>query len=188
MIKRLFIDVETTGLDPKLNGIRQISGIIEIDGKEVERFDFKVRPFKNDIIEQSALDISGVTKADLMTYDPADIVQSELLEIFGKHVDKYDKSDKFYFIAYNSPFDNNFMREWFKKLNDKYFGSWFHHDICVMRKAVDVHSNTGIILKSYSLSSVAEYYKVAKADDERWHDSMFDAEVTRGVYNILNKV
>jgi uncharacterized protein YprB with RNaseH-like and TPR domain len=34
----LFIDIESTGLDPKRNGIIQIAGIIEINGEVKEKF------------------------------------------------------------------------------------------------------------------------------------------------------
>ena len=43
-MKLLFFDLETTGTNPARHGIHQISGIVEIDGVEQERFDFKVRP------------------------------------------------------------------------------------------------------------------------------------------------
>jgi oligoribonuclease (3'-5' exoribonuclease) len=32
-MKRVFIDLETTGIDEKINGILQIAGIIDIDKK-----------------------------------------------------------------------------------------------------------------------------------------------------------
>jgi DNA polymerase-3 subunit epsilon len=43
-MKLFFFDLETTGVNPGKNGIHQISGEIVIDGKTMERFDFKVQP------------------------------------------------------------------------------------------------------------------------------------------------
>lgn len=43
--KFLYFDVETTGTDPAKHDIIQLSGIIEWDGKEVDRFDYRVKPF-----------------------------------------------------------------------------------------------------------------------------------------------
>ena len=39
-MKELFFDLETTGTNPGKHGIHQISGLIRIDGKELEKFDF----------------------------------------------------------------------------------------------------------------------------------------------------
>ena len=47
MLKLLFFDLETAGLNPNENGIHQISGCIEIDSEEKECFDFKVAQIQN---------------------------------------------------------------------------------------------------------------------------------------------
>lgn len=44
MIKILFFDCETTGIDPKKNAIHQLSGIMDIDGIIKETFDYKIKP------------------------------------------------------------------------------------------------------------------------------------------------
>ena len=43
-MKILFFDLETTGVKFWKNGIHQISGIVDIDGQEIESFDIKLRP------------------------------------------------------------------------------------------------------------------------------------------------
>ena len=43
-MKLVFFDLETTGVNPGKNGIHQISGTVEIDGVEQEKFDFHVQP------------------------------------------------------------------------------------------------------------------------------------------------
>lgn len=40
-MKLLYIDTETTGVDPMQNGIVQISGCIEVDGELKEEFDLR---------------------------------------------------------------------------------------------------------------------------------------------------
>ena len=43
-VKKIFYDLETTGVDHRRNGIHQLAGCIEIDGEIVESFNFKVAP------------------------------------------------------------------------------------------------------------------------------------------------
>jgi DNA polymerase-3 subunit epsilon len=67
-MKLFFFDLETTGVNPGKNGIHQISGEIVIDGKTMERFDFKVQPNPKCVIEEPALQVAGVTREQVMAY------------------------------------------------------------------------------------------------------------------------
>lgn len=187
-MKLIFIDVETTGFDPYKNGIHEISGIIEIDGKIEDTFKLSVAPFETDIIESSALDVSGVDESQVKKYSSPDKILSEIKSIFGRHIDKYDKKDKFFLLAYNSPFDDQFLRAFFKKNNDNYYGSWVRKDICVMRLAIDYLLDKEVVLGSYKQSEVAEYFGLADKNDKRWHDSSFDTEITRKIYRKIKGI
>ena len=57
MSKLFFYDLETTGTRYWKNGIHQISGAIMIDGEIKEKFNFKVKPHKDCVIEDEALAI-----------------------------------------------------------------------------------------------------------------------------------
>ena len=48
--KILWVDTETTGTDPGKNGIIQLAGVLEINGQEISSFDYKIRPFAEDVI------------------------------------------------------------------------------------------------------------------------------------------
>ncbi len=182
--KKLFTDIETTGLDPVMNGIHQIAGIIVVDDKEVERFNFKVKPFEQDLVETEALKVSDVTYDEITTYEEPEIIHEKLLKIIGKYCNKFNKKDKFHFIAYNSPFDNSHWRQWFKKCDDKYFGSFFFTpDICVMRQTALYLQNERHKLMNFKLATVAEYLRIIKdEDDTQWHDAMADIDITKKIY------
>lgn len=68
MVKLLYFDCETTGLDPKVCAIVQMAGFVVIDGQEVARFDIKCRPWNGSQIEDRALAIQGRTKEDVLGY------------------------------------------------------------------------------------------------------------------------
>ncbi len=120
-MKVLYFDVETTGTDPKVNDIVQLSGLIEIDGKIKEKFDFKMRPqdnglpgfIKNAIVDPEALAINGLTEEEIWNFADPKEVHKEIVKIFAKYIDKYDKSDKFYPAGYNVRFDLVYGILWF---------------------------------------------------------------------------
>ena len=53
MIK-IYYDLETTGVDPRKNGIHQMSFLIEQDNELVRELNMKVRPRDNAIYEPEA--------------------------------------------------------------------------------------------------------------------------------------
>ena len=108
--KLLFFDVETTGVDAE-NGIWSMSGIYERNGKVVDAFHQLVAPFEDDVIHPEALAMSGRTIPELMSYKPPREALTGLLSFMGKHVNKFDKQDKFTMVAYNAQFDDDFLRQ-----------------------------------------------------------------------------
>jgi DNA polymerase-3 subunit epsilon len=46
MKKLLYLDLETTGLDPKTNSIHEIGAIVEIDGFVAGEFEIKLKQKK----------------------------------------------------------------------------------------------------------------------------------------------
>jgi DNA polymerase-3 subunit epsilon len=185
-MKKCFIDVETTGLSSTQNGIHQISGIIEI-GDKLETFNFHVRPFERDIIVVKALEVSGVTEEDLKTdkYENPRIVYGKFCNLLEKYVDKFDPKDKFLFIAYNAPFDYQFIRQWFTKNGDKYFGSYFvHPPIDVMTLACAAIGSDRFDLINFKLNTVAKYFGI-KVEEDKLHDAVYDIQLTQYLYDMI---
>ena len=187
MSKNFFVDTETTGLSDWYNGIWQIAGIIEVNDKIVERFDYKMNIHSTKRLEKQVTKLFGVTEEGLAKLpDPMD-AYNQLCTVMGKYVNKFDKADKFYFIGYNSPFDNGFMRNWFKCNGDKYFGSWFHNpDLCVMRMAKEKCRKMKVEPPNFKLATVAEFFKV-NTKEEKYHDAMFDIEITYDLFKEIQK-
>lgn len=187
-MKILFYDIETTGTRFWKNGIHQLSGEIVIDNEVKETFDFKVRPNPKALIEQAALDVAGVTKEQILQYEPMHDVYTKFTELLSKYVDRYNKNDKFYLAGYNNAqFDNQFLRAWFVQNEDQYFGSWFwSNSIDVMVLATQYLLDKRDTMVNFKLSTVAAACGV-DVEPEQLHDALYDITLTKKVYDAVTK-
>lgn len=185
MSKLFYIDVETTGTDPKRNGLVQIAGIIEIDGEVKQKINLLAAPFEGDVIEAEALQVIGKDEGELRAYDHPEVIYNQLISTMDQYVDRYDRSDKFHFIGYNSRFDDGFIREWFKKLNDNYYGSWFHWPAIDVSNLAAIHflGRRGT-LPNFKLMGVAEALGI-DVDPGQAHDALYDVRITRKIFQLL---
>lgn len=183
MTKILWLDTETTGTDPKRNGVVQIAGILELNGKE-ECFDFKVRPFDDDLIEDDALAVNGFTRDQLAGFMPPTEVHSAITSILSRHIDRYNRKDKLVVAGYNAQFDLNFMHAFFKKCGDPYFGSWvwwpgLDVSVLAMQRLMPVRH----LLPNFKLTTLAEYLHIIPEGEA--HDAMIDIRMTRAIYHYM---
>ena len=186
-IKKFFFDVETTGLSWRRCAIHQIAIIIEINGKVEDKLDWKVRPFEGAEIQPKALEVGDVTEKQIQGYPEDTEVYHNLLDLLGDYVDKFNKMDKFHLCGYNNRyFDDRFLRAWFERMNDFYFGSWFWADsLDVMVLASQHLIKERHKMKNFKLGTVAEYLGV-EVQSDRLHDGLYDVEITRDIYNIID--
>ena len=185
MIKLCYIDVETTGTNHYKNGLIQLAGtiyfLVEDRYEKEEEFNFKIKPFPEDVIEDEALKINKITREDLKHFFEPKVIYQDLLEIFGRHCDKFKREDKMFFVGYNSRFDYDFVRKFWEKCGDKYFGSFFFFPpVDVMNVAIVHLIEQRHTLPNFKLGTVAEYLKI-KTDGEL-HDAMVDIETTRLIF------
>ena len=187
MAKLFFYDLETTGVKFWKNGIHQISGCIEIDGDVKEEFNFHVKPNPACVIEDEALDVSGVTLEQINAYPDMNVVYNQIKTMLSKYVNRYNKYDKFFLVGYNNaPFDNQFFRAFFVQNNDNYFGSYFWSSaIDVMVLAANHLKSTRHTMENFKLKTVANTLGVT-VDESKLHDALYDIYLTRAVYRKIN--
>jgi len=181
-MKIFYFDTETTGLDPVKNDIIQLAGIVEIDGKIKEKLNFFCQPFDYTNISPEALEVHKISIETIKGFPKANTLRMELIRIFGKYVDKYDKNDKFYPAGQNVRFDLAFLEEHFKKNNDVYFGSWF------WRYAIDLYSISAALkykglleTENLKLETLAKHFGITL----KAHCAMSDIECTREIIRLI---
>jgi len=186
-MKLIFIDVETTGLGFPESGLVQLAGLVEIDGEVKASFDYRIRPFPQDVITDQALALNRITRDELAQYDEPGIVFKEFVELLSTFVDRYDRSDKLHLVAYNAQFDAEHLRAWFEKNGDQYFGSWFFHPpLDVMGMAAAVLMPRRHTLDNFKLITVAQALGMA-IDEGRIHDATYDVHLTKEVFRLLHR-
>lgn len=185
MEKLLFFDLETTGVKHWRNGVHQISGCIEVDGKLQEDFNFRVQPNPACDIEDEALKIGGVTREQVIAYPAMKLVHREIGIMLEKYVDKFDKTDKFHLVGYNNAsFDNQFFRAFFTQCGDSYFGSWFwSSSIDVMVLAAERLKKVRHEMVDFKLHTVAKQFGIT-VDPAKLHDARYDITLTREIYQL----
>jgi DNA polymerase III epsilon subunit-like protein len=197
MQKEFWFDTETTGLDPNVNEITQISG--EMCG---ERFNIFCKP--NSPISPGSLEVQGVTVDEVMAYPPSTRGFEELIALFDKHIDKFDTSDRMTPIAFNANFDIDMLYSFFKrhtrpKPNSKFMehsvGSYLRTPaVCVMYAyrwlvflgRLPEPSKDAIKGKRYSLEQICKLHGIVFKP----HDALADIVATQELYRkvILPKI
>ena len=184
MSKIFWFDCETTSLNPHKGSIHQLAFMIEIDNKIVEELNLKIAPFPNSEISKRALEISGVTDDQIEQFPPPEEMYTDLMKVLEKYVNKFTKTDKFILGGYNiATFDEPFLRQFFIKNHDKFFGSWFFWPKLDVQTQVAEHLvKKGLRLENYKLETVCNHFKITISA----HDAMSDITATRTLYYLLS--
>lgn len=190
-MKYCYIDVETGGTDPVENPLLQISGMIEIisdKGTTMETFNWFIKPLDYEKVDPKALAVNNLTLEQLEGFTSSKTIYSDFKSLLGRFIDPYNPCDKLFFVGYNSHgFDMPFVREWFTKHKDPYFGSWFFYpSIDVMILAAEKLKAERRMMKNFKLSTVATKLGI-KVDSSNLHDALYDVELTRKVYKEVIK-
>lgn len=187
--KLCFIDVETTGIDRSAHDIFQLSArIVSPDGVEVlSRFNSTFRPIGLNVMPE-ALEKHGYSVEDLASLPTSsNSAYSDFVEWLSEHVNRYDRTDKLHFVAYNAKFDAEFVRAWFEKNDDAYFGSYFWNPpICVMMGAAWFTKSVRGSLPNFKLSTLCQCADLGW-DESQAHDASYDIDKTIELYRYLDQ-
>ena len=186
-MKYLYIDTETTGLNPKTCAIHQLSGIVTADGL-TEEFNLIMAPHDGAEISFSPHPYTDFVPPDPATfkdYPSQDDVYLEFKELLKKYVDPFDTTDKFQIIGYNVQFDMDFLRQWFIRNGDDFIGSFFWFPpIDVMYLASIVLAGERHLLPNFRLSTVYEYVFPTDPKFDA-HDALADIRATKKLLGAL---
>lgn len=177
--KVLWIDSETTGLDPIKNGMVQLAALVEIDDNVVERTLFKMNPLDKEF-DPEAMRIHGIPLEEIQSYPAALDVKQKITNLFDKYIDKYDKNDKFTVAGFNVAFDMKFLERLWVDSGDKYLYSYLHRQPIDPFASLPFLEWAGVINPSYTSRSLERIATFLGFSYDA-HDALEDIEMTRKV-------
>ena len=191
----LFFDLETTGTNPELHGIHQISGAFVVDGQIAETFNYHVKPREGCQCDPYAMRMAGHTYEEMMAsneYRPMKEVFNELLEKIIRYdggilKDNHPDYNKRIFAGgYNiHKCDMEFLRRWFTDNGAPYgIGYYIAEAIDVMLLAVPALMRWRSKMPGFTQEEIAWALGV-KIDSEKLHDADYDITVCVEIYRRL---
>ena len=200
--KILWLDSETSGLDPKRHAIVQLAMLMDINGEVVDKLTLNIKPQETDMVNfvmndkpqemewdeiqfmaeaigNATLPVNGISFKDMIGYlDPME-AHKQIVEFLDKYIDKFNKEDKAWIGGYNVRFDLDFLAQFFEKCEDKFLGSyikWRCLDPYTILQNNDYKANEH--LKSLSLENVCKEFEL----EHTAHDALSDIEATRHLW------
>ncbi|MDO5649800.1 MAG: type I-E CRISPR-associated endoribonuclease Cas2e [Gallicola sp.] len=159
----IILDIETDGLDDKIDNIIEIAAI-KVTGKELDRIEYLIN--SSNRIPENIQKLTGITE--------------EILEKEGVPLEDAIKElsifiDNFLIIGYNTSFDMNFINSALTNMGEE----------TIKNKTIDVMryvKKENMFLDNYRLDTVCKHYNIEQKD---WHRAMKDVEVT---FELIHKV
>lgn len=195
-IKIAHIDTETGGLDPKKSALLQIACVLEIidhDSIVSTVFQSFIRPAPGLEIKDEALEINGITPEQLLTFPTEDVVHVGFVNFLNMSINRFIKSDKAFFSGYNAGFDNSFIREFFLRNGNDYFGSYFWSGtLDVMGFALNHLREIRPLMPNFKLGTVAAEILGKEAVEATTtfyplHDARADAHLSREIFHKIEE-
>ena len=179
MNKIIFIDTETGGVNPEKAALIQLSGIIRIDKKDVEKFNFYIKPFENSEVTEKALEVQGRTLEELKTdkYVEEKEVYKQFINLLDKYIDKYDRTDKFIVAGYNIRFDVDILKAFFQRHGNNFLFSYLDSSMLDPLYSIRLLQIAEIlpILENNKLETWCKHFGI----ELKAHDSLEDIEATK---------
>lgn len=188
MSRLIFLDVETTGLNPDKNDIIELAAAIYVDGIFQIDFSLNCQPMNYDNIENEALEVHGITVADMKTFQTAQEMGTQLGSILINHYG--GKEDPYIMVAHNLPFDKKFLEYWMLKTGNfglsHYFCSYREIDTLAYVKYAKAMGH--IKSKRNSLGAVCRELGIVNEKKHRaLHDVRAMAQMFFAIENIITK-
>ena len=179
MNKIIFIDTETGGVNPEKAALIQLSGIIRIDKKDVEKFNFYIKPFENSEVTEKALEVQGRTLEKLKTdkYVEEKEVYKQFIKLLDKYIDKYDRTDKFIVAGYNVRFDVDILKAFFQRHGNNFLFSYLDSSMLDPLYSIRLLQIAEVlpVLENNKLETWCKHFGI----ELKAHDSLEDIEATK---------
>lgn len=185
-MKVLFFDTETSGLNPQVNVILQLSyQIVSIPNWSIDKTvnHYFPWPEERNRVSSKAIAVNGLTEKYLSTQQLSN--QKTALEEFVK-----DKDSVQLIVAHNLEFDKKFIIAACKENKVKFAASGWDNVYDTMKRTTDlcrIEKYYGYGYKYPKLIELADYLHI-NYSDLKLHDSSSDVELTKRCFKTLIEI
>lgn len=197
------IDVETTGLNYKENGLIEIAILADVGNYIEDRLYIQIQPFDDDIINyENELGQSSMSwkqfkhfnmeslwnclviphqkkVGDLRTGLSSAEAIDKITAFFDKFINKYDIKEKAFILGYNVRFDLDFLSEFFRKCDNNYLGSYINWRLLDPLYLMWTQSYNSVFKnENFKLETIAKAFRL----EHYPHNALSDIEVTRRIW------
>jgi DNA polymerase III alpha subunit (gram-positive type) len=170
------LDLETSGYSPEEGNFITEIAVIGVDGatlKETVRAETFVSAYGGEVINQEALDVTGISRGQIESGDSFKNVVKDLIDL-AKSL-KNGKHNKPILVAHNSKFERLFLVHLFKCAK-KNIWDYFEMD---MEDTMKMSRDRFHMESKHDLSTVAERFGLA---NDSAHRALADTEITFNVF------
>lgn len=172
----MFIDTETTGLEPTDNDVIQVGAILRVDTKIVDELNVKCQPVNWEKISPFALKVNNTTVDQLKEYPSPKDAWRKVYRFLYQHFHEVT----YIFGGQNTPFDWKFMKSWWEKHKDENAPTWEsffktnHLDLMTLTKSF--RDNGLLNVPNMKLGTILEAFNVKI--EGNLHDALTDIKAT----------
>jgi DNA polymerase III alpha subunit (gram-positive type) len=175
----LYLDFETSGLDPKRHAVLQAAWIVERNGEVLQERVFDVQPDRNDDIclaalELNSFDLARMKAGKYMSHVLA-VLKSDCLQVYAPRI-----------CGHNVQFDMSFLTAAAEKAHENlylYLDMKKFLDTAAIARYLDYQ---GVIsAERYNLETCCNHFGIK---NDKAHDALGDIRATRELFHILTNL
>lgn len=185
--KLCFLDVETSGKNPKQSGILKLAGKVVCNDEEICRFNYRMRPIKSDVIEAEAMSVNKIDRQEMLSWpDPQDVLRDFIFNLETARAGDSWLENLLIPVGFNVGFDMGFLREWFYRCGSHAFPKIFSFVQYDVYHLVHLLGHFKVLpqFPQYKLTAVCASLNIPLKDA---HDAMADVEATEKVFNLCKQ-
>jgi DNA polymerase III epsilon subunit-like protein len=185
VVKRFYLDLETTGANSSYHSIIQLAFIIEVEGKVTNSFVGKCCPPEHELLrmDKKAQAAHKKTPEEIRTYGSPKDLFIQMCTIINENNKAYP--GHFEIWGQNAKFDREFLLEFFIKHGVEWNQFKRIFDVYV----VDLLGVTSLLLKrgllpdtNLKLDTLCELFNIQRAQT---HDALEDIKATKEIFDII---
>jgi DNA polymerase III alpha subunit (gram-positive type) len=177
----VWVDTETTGLDPANSGAFEIAIMIYNGPEKVVEQVFNLNPLNETILfGEEAAKVNGIPENVIRSYPAAEEVIPKIINLLDKHIDHING---YYFAGYNCEFDYKHIAALFKRCGyvmGDYFNGKFVDVFELVKKAID----RGLIKRTEN-KKLETMCKALHVELSEAHTASADIQATRKLYETI---